>query len=375
MAAASKVARFGLAAPSAPELFTSTTLPAANDNQDVNGDGTIDIAITVTWLGVANAVRYEVEVSRSATAGGTFTVTGKGGATASLVWTFSANVNFFYKVRVRGFSFNGTPGSWTTALTIAGGASQTFSTYAGFQPVKKTGAPATPAGLATYITPSGVFVTWDYPTEGDYSYTLIQGINAEDIKTKTNGIFYNTFPGDAYADPVIRHVNTSGVAGPTNTIVISGTALFYTGNYIANGTIELANMANDSVDTGTIVDNAINENFASGNNVSQALAAGTRTKIEECVVTHPSGTNVIEVHAACRNNSGSGRVVEFTIEDGGGAVYATYLAAGMSDGAWVFPFARVNSPTGTSTTLRLYATMVTAGSLINTKLTGLVRKR
>jgi hypothetical protein len=110
----------------------------AQDNQDVNGDGTVDIAITADWNDVAGAVRYDVEVSSAASSGGAFSVTGLGGVAPSgtTKFTFRANTNKFYKVRVRARNAFGAPGNWTTSIVVAS-TSTAFSSFAGFRPVKK----------------------------------------------------------------------------------------------------------------------------------------------------------------------------------------------------------------------------------------------
>lgn len=236
------------------------------DSQDVNGDGTIDIATTVSWLPVSGTVRYDVEVSRSDTSGGPWTVTGLGGtAPAGLeTFTFRANTSKFYRARVRARNFAGAPGNWTTNCVVLT-TSNPFSSYAGFQPVKKSTAPAAPSvvTMGTAASPLGFPLSWAQIDDPDYVRTDIAlGTSSTVGPTDDSSIFASAVSRGYGATPQVwifrpwaagtgvyiwlRHVNASGQAS----------SWVYGGHYVSPG-ITNAHLADDACDTRNYIDGSI----------------------------------------------------------------------------------------------------------------------
>jgi hypothetical protein len=77
------------------------------------------------FAAVTNAASYEVEISRSTTSGGTYTVVGLGAITNALEHRHICNPNWFYKARVRARNAYGQPGTWTSLSTAVQPASRT----------------------------------------------------------------------------------------------------------------------------------------------------------------------------------------------------------------------------------------------------------
>lgn len=183
-----------------------------NLNQDVDKDGSIDIALQGTCglpsgATVGEVADYEFEWSEASSAGGTYTVrettTSPTGRSA-----IKANSEKFYKMRVRAISWNGTKGNWS-ALSAA------------IQPSGTTGAPASPTigspGLVS--VPGGFEINWFQPTELDYAFTEIAWLGSPGTPTSAAVFFassarhnYVFFPEPTIAAHIyVRHVNTSGL--------------------------------------------------------------------------------------------------------------------------------------------------------------------
>lgn len=127
-----------LAAPASVPVLTQA-------NQDIDGDGSTDIAISAAYTAVTGAVSHELEISTCATVGGTYVVREIIPATVSLAKVFDALTTLYYKVRSRAIGFNGTPGLWSglsTALkpvkpanTVPTVGAPTVVSFAGFNRV------------------------------------------------------------------------------------------------------------------------------------------------------------------------------------------------------------------------------------------------
>ncbi len=203
-ASVGEVARGVLAAdteapdPGAPASRTLTQL-----NQDVDLDGTVDIALQATCAAVTGAVDYEFELSSSTSSGGTYTVI-EAKTSPSRAAAFKANTTLFYKMRARTILFNGAKGTWT-ALTSA------------LQPTGQVGGPAAPTGGNATPIEGGFNANWTAPTELDYLYSEIAVRDsagtplAADVvgttSTKQNIIYHPWYDYDIYV--YARHFNTS----------------------------------------------------------------------------------------------------------------------------------------------------------------------
>lgn len=208
------------------------------DNQDVNGDGAVDVSFTVSWVAPADAVMHNVEVSMSATSGGAFTVTGKGGTTPLTQYSFKANTNKYYKVRVQALNAYGQPGAWTTTMFILGN-TETFSTYPGYKPAKKASfSPAGGVGTpVAVIKPKSFYVYWARCTDADYRETILYRYDSstgtqEVARGKINGfVDHNDLViGRAYQYS-IEHVDTSGNRSSTSSLATAVT--YRTGSAVA----------------------------------------------------------------------------------------------------------------------------------------------
>jgi len=108
--AATDTTQTALAVPGNIPVLTQTS-------QDIDGDGSTDIAISVTYTTVAGATSHELEISTCTTVGGTYVVQEIIPATVSLSKEFAALTTLYYKVRSRGVGFNGVAGGWSNPST------------------------------------------------------------------------------------------------------------------------------------------------------------------------------------------------------------------------------------------------------------------
>lgn len=266
---------------------TDTTALAApgsvaqvQNNQDLNDDGVTDIAIRVTWAAVTNAKSYEIEVSQSSTAGGTYVIVGKGGIAAGLSYAFQASTSLFYKARVRARNAFGHPGTWS-ALTAA------------LQPAPKATVPPTPTGI---VAADGILwsdISWTYPTNSDYAYTEVWSSTSNDFATATlaaavRGNKFSQLKPEATTGAVnvyfwLYHVNNSGVKSvraPNTTLsTYRSDANGVTDKHLASGAVITSKIGNLQVVEGHIATGAVTVNKIGDNAVTNAkiglLAVGT----------------------------------------------------------------------------------------------------
>jgi hypothetical protein len=253
--------------------FDTTALSAptisshAQNNTDLNGDGTVDMAISLAWGAVTNATSYEVEISRSTTSGGTYTVIGAGGVTNNLTWSYPCNVNYFYKARVRARNAYGQPGTWSS-LTSA------------LQPAGRSTAPADPTSGGIASGPLAVFPFMHTPVDLDYWYTEVL-FNSGSTPAPTDVTPYvctltNTnssargfiYVGDvrALSTAWARHVNRSGQKS----------------NWVSLGLVVIP-----GIDTGQLVDGSVTYAKMSDapflvKNASATLSVGDLGTIATC---------------------------------------------------------------------------------------------
>jgi predicted phage tail protein len=339
---------------------------AQDTSYDINGDGTIDMIMKVGWAAVTNAVGYEIEISRSTTLGGTYTVVGLGGIVNTLEHRHICNVNYFYKARVRARNAYGQPGSWTALSS-------------GVQPAKKSATTLTaPASIGATMDWQGRGFYWTDPTtQPDYLHSEVQisffvsgawgaWLNSKGTSGGVDIVVgnYYFYPWANYTDPLriqVRHVDrslnaTSWTVYDTSTLPPNFGTSFKIGNT-------------------SIADNAINERYLSSTNTSQSCGAATKTLVESVAIVHGTGANLVEFHATFRNVSGGSRTMDVQFEDGSGNVYQTYTGIVLADNAMVTLLGCNALPGGSTTTYRLYVTMTTAGSVNNTKVMGFARRR
>ncbi len=340
----------------------------AQENQDVNGDGKIDIAITGTWLAVTDAVRYEVEVSQSSTSGGTFTVTGKGGLTSNLSFTFAANTNKYYKMRVRAYNAYGVAGSWTTVIVTGSGTGAAFSSWTGFKPAKKGAISVSSWGLFIQPHPLGVWMTWQAVTDEDYAFTEI-GVHSSrtgtpSVSARTNHnefIFQFAEPTGGYSCYYwIRHVNTSGVPGPWLGAGTSTTD----GQLETTGYVLTAGIAPGSISTNSSVTAA----------TSVACAAGTETTIMS--LTLATGTAAkglaasVIIYGSCRHISGAANTMSLALKNGTTTLMA--IPTHAVDNNSIETIAWVVTPTANWTTFNLVVNLGAAGTCSHGRLAACV---
>lgn len=160
-----------------------------------------------TFSAVTNATSYEIEVSRSATVGGTYTVVGLGGITNTLEHRHICNPSWFYKARVRARNAYGQPGTWTSLSSAV-------------QPAAKgTATLAAPTNIAVNAIALGYKVNWDAPSKTDYFFSeiavkLVAGTPAStEIVAMSSNTFTSFFWPYGTQNPYyiyVRHVDTSG---------------------------------------------------------------------------------------------------------------------------------------------------------------------
>lgn len=302
---------------------TDTTALAApgsvaqvQNNQDLNDDGVTDIAIRVTWAAVTNAKSYEIEVSQSSTAGGTYVIVGKGGIAAGLSYAFQASTSLFYKARVRARNAFGHPGTWS-ALTAA------------LSPVAKATVPPTPTGI---VAEDGILwsnISWTYPTNSDYAYTEVWSSTSNDFATATlaaavRGNKFSQMKPEATTGAVnvyfwLYHVNNSGVKSvraPNTTLsTYRSDANGVTDKHLASGAVITSKIGNLQVVEGHIATGAVTVNKIGTNAVTTAKispSAVTDVELASNAVTNAK----IATGAVTVTKLGDGAVTNTKIADG-----------------------------------------------------------
>jgi hypothetical protein len=197
-------------APAVPDVPAISTITA-----DLDGDGTIDIALRLTLdfnTGVA-VKAFEVELQRSATLGGSYAAFGPrihvpAEASGSTLYDFKANAAKFYKARARAISFNGTKSAYSALTTT------------GVQPLNYTTAIAATTPVAA-LKPKGILVTWAAITAANYAYTIVTRSPGGEVgRVKTNKFLdmgdVALAVGTSYTY-TIQHVTNSGVVSSAST--------------------------------------------------------------------------------------------------------------------------------------------------------------
>jgi hypothetical protein len=181
-------------------LSAPSGLVLTQASKDVDEDGKVDIAITASWSFLTGAKSYELEITEA----GTIIDNVKASAFKK---TFKAKSNKLYSVRIRAFSFNGTPGSYSSAVTLT--------------PGKKSAAPSTAAWRPfnpINAKPKGIALRWLAATDADYAATVISRNTVNDSSTasevdRVDGTTYrddeNLTAGSTYYY-WLKHVDTSG---------------------------------------------------------------------------------------------------------------------------------------------------------------------
>jgi hypothetical protein len=133
-------------------LGAPTGLALAQAAKDVDEDGKVDISITATWSALTGAKSYELEITEAGTLIDNLRA-------ANLKKTFKAKSNKLYSVRIRALSFNGTPGAWSSAVTLT--------------PAKKSASPTTASGLTAASRPKAIRLDWTASTEADFKWARV----------------------------------------------------------------------------------------------------------------------------------------------------------------------------------------------------------
>lgn len=183
-------------------LSAPTGISLTQANRDVDLDGSVDIALLGTFSGgVAGAIDYVFELSRSTSSGGTYTVIEERSSPAGKVW-FKANTQFYYKMRVRAVAWDGTLGT-PSSLTSA------------VQPAGVSAGPANAVHNTLTALPLGFEVSWAQPSELDYWYTEVAvgtiSVPLMIVGSSTRSRARIFYPEATSQYVWLRHVNSSGV--------------------------------------------------------------------------------------------------------------------------------------------------------------------
>jgi hypothetical protein len=275
-------------------LTAPSGLALALTYQDVDNDGTVDTVYKATWSTLSNAVRYEVEVSRSDTAGGTYSVVANLTTTA-LQANFKVVTGKYYKARIRAFSFNGTPGTWSSLTAAANPAKKglTLGTVSG------VGVVGDDNSVNKFRTP--FFVFWDKPTDADYAYTEVILSPADDIddalaatyRTAGGEIQLTTDYGTAYI--FLRHVDRSGNVSAV---------------YPAGGGLLVE--SRDHIETRDLASNAVTVFEAANPAGSVTISTGTPAVAVSCTSNHTIYASRVKMTAEFRNVSGGQRTFDLS---------------------------------------------------------------
>ncbi|MCZ4501028.1 MAG: hypothetical protein JWQ74_3583 [Marmoricola sp.] len=327
-----------------------------------NSDGAIDGGLTLTItapVGGRAAKKYRIELYRSTTLGTPGNnVTGytlfDQVYSNFLTKDIRGNSNFFYKARAIPISANdieGTPSDYTNtgvrplqasapspvASVIVG----TSSNFTSFTVGMAGGGPFDPDYEATEVF---------YSSTNDYSVATA----IAEIKKYGRIPFTSSFTGYFW----FRNRNRSGQVSSVWPTQFAGSL---------GGASQIA--------TAYIEDHGVNTNFYVFDNAGQAVAAATKTLVEDIVVTYPAGAAQLEVLGMFRKTTAGAHVIDITIESSTGTVYQTVQNSGMDQNECGYIFVTIDSPAGTSMTLRMYVYTPIAVSVQNTKLSVNVRKR
>jgi hypothetical protein len=366
-----------LGAPSCLNSASTTVTSACyvvQDNQDVNGDGTVDIAVTVSWLAVSGAVRYEVEVSRSDTSGGTFTVIGASGLTSQLEFTFAANTNKYYKARVRAYSFNGIAGSWATNVVVLT-ASTAFISYAGFNPSKKSSAPAAPSNAFFSSYAGAWYMLWTSNQEADYAYTEVWFNDTNSFGSST---LFCTVTTSAMQFPPpqqfvwLFNVDKSGNKSAPYAFSITPNIVFDTYNYAALS-VTTAKINDGAVTISKIASNILTgvDRINSGTGVS--ATGGSTTSLQTLTTNHTTKSSGVLLLFQFKNNTGGARTMDIEIYNStlGTLWTQSGVVLGDQEQAFIQYFVGGGSLSGASTDFKLRVTPVTTATLNQFKMTAL----
>jgi hypothetical protein len=278
----------------ATALAAPSGLALALNYQDVDADGTVDTTYKATWTALTGAVRYEIEVSRSSTSGGTYTVI-QNIVTTALQAAFKVVTGKFYKARIRGFSFNGTPGTWSALTAAANPAkkSLTLGAVSGFGSVNIEN------DTNHFYTP--VFLYWDTPTDADYAYTEITLSPNDDIddplavRYRSSGGGATVFHDFVVAWIFLRHIDTSGNVAAT---------------YPASGGHRVE--SRDEIDTRDLAVNAVNVWQSANPGGSVTINTGSPAAAITCTSDHTAWAEKVKLTAEFRNVSGGTRTFDVT---------------------------------------------------------------
>lgn len=351
---------------------TDQTVPAAAGiptltpvTADIDLDGTLDTGLTIAFTAASGTPRaikkYRVELWRATTAGTTGSLTGYSFfddyTTKALSKRVKLNGAYFYKASV-------------VAITANDVETASAFTSVGVQPPAKTAAPTVPGSPLSSGYAMRLFVSWDGVTDKDIAstevYTATSAVfvpsaaSVGDVIVPANptaltSFVYipQSFPRVYY--PWVRNINKSGVKSA----------------WVSAGSATVTEWVEDQLGP-----NTINDNFFSSNGTSQAVGAGSKTKIEEVVITYPVGSAQLEVFGMFRKVTAGSHTMDITIENSGGVVFKTVQNYNINaaDG-YGFIQATIDAPAAAGATIRMYVLCASAINVNNTKLDVNVRKR
>lgn len=280
--------------------FNAGDRPLYQNNRDVDRDGTVDISmLSSVGAGPAGASGYEIELYRSSTSGGTYTLVGSVNSQTGKVW-FKGSTEYWYKTRARAYDWTNTHGTWS-ALTAA------------VQPTPISGAPTAPSSVTVTPVVNGFIVQFPPCDALDYAHSEIAITGSASptsdhvVQTTRSSNAYVYYPLPANVRAWVRHVNTSDVA-------TSWTSSSFFGKPIqaVNMNVSLLGSSGGNVTIGDATKTLLSVTFLGASNTTGIdITLGSRT-----------WTNVV-----FENNVSQTFV---TVEDGGG----TFSVSKSGGGSW-----------------------------------------
>lgn len=326
-------------------------------NKDINGDGTVDMAIKMTTsppVGGVPVKSYVFKIDEYEPDGTTLIDTHYEPSKRTSKRFDPVVAGHVYKVSVAGVSFNGIEGAFSASTPIT--------------PTGKTTGPTDPAALSVLPGVMHVRVGWSLPPDKDYLHTEVwRAVNSTvfsnaALQTAVHGtVYYDegaNVSGNTYSYWII-HVNRSGI--PSNRYP-TGTSAGVSPNNVAQSQLQAY---------------SVSEAFKSTNNTAQGpLAVGTAVAIETVTCAHGSDCVLVQCTLYFRNISGGARTMDVSLRDATGTIYQTWPGVTLADNE---PFSAswdVDTLTGSSTNFKIFVNP--AGSTLtvnNTRLSARTGRR
>lgn len=315
------------------------------------GDGIVVTSYKATWNAVTGATRYQLVVSVSDTAGGTYSTAEVIVVSApELFAEFDVVVGKYYKATIQAFTFNGTPGSISTPIGPV-------------QPIKKSITLADPTSLISFAVTLAVLWVWPKVTDVDYDYT--------EVETSSNGVTWipaTSVRGQQYINILaqtsavsqyarIRHVDKSG----------NPTAWFASLSASGGTKVQTTDIQGSAV-TGK------DESYTTGNSGTFGTSA---QQVQTVNVAHGDDANFVFIFASFRLTTGVARSCHVTLETGAGTQFASAPNQLIDNNGYGFVCGILNSPTGNNTNVNLFVEIPAGGgnTVANRRITAVSMRR